>query len=84
VALLLEYTAPVLVVAWLWASTVAAPATSRWSVAIAIAGIMLVLDVFSGAHSNLVGIAWASAARICAAVLRDVDEVSADGSRKEA
>src|SRR5258705_5706267 len=84
VALLLEYTAPVLVVAWLWASTRRRPSNLTLAgVAIAIAGIMLVLDVFSGAHINLVGIAWASAAAICAACYFVMsDEVSADGSEE--
>jgi drug/metabolite transporter (DMT)-like permease len=82
VALLLEYTAPVLVVAWLWATTRRRPSNLTLAgVAIAIAGIMLVLDVFSGAHINLVGIAWASAAAICAACYFVMsDEVSADGT----
>jgi drug/metabolite transporter (DMT)-like permease len=84
VALLLEYTAPVLVVAWLWASTRHRPSNLTLAgVAIAIAGIMLVLDVFSGAHINLVGIAWASAAAICAACYFVMsDEVSADGTEE--
>src|SRR5882757_7361955 len=84
VALLLEYTAPVLVVAWLWATTRRRPSNLTLAgVAIAIAGIMLVLDVFSGAHINLVGIAWASAAAICAACYFVMsDEVSADGTEE--
>ena len=82
VALLLEYTAPVLVVAWLWARTRRRPSNLTLAgVAIAIAGITLVLDVFSGAHINLVGIGWAAAAAICAACYFVMsDEVSADGS----
>ncbi|MDT5067475.1 MAG: hypothetical protein QOK02_3630 [Mycobacterium sp.] len=82
VALLLEYTAPILVVAWLWATTRRRPSNlTLTGVAIAIGGIMLVLDVFSGAHINLVGIAWASAAAICAACYFVMsDEVSADAS----
>jgi drug/metabolite transporter (DMT)-like permease len=84
VALLLEYTAPVLVVAWLWVTTRRRPSNLTLAgVAIAIAGIMLVLDVFSGAHINLVGIAWASAAAICAACYFVMsDEVSADGTEE--
>jgi hypothetical protein len=35
----------------------------------AIAGIMLVLNVFSGAHINLIGVGWALAAAVCAALL---------------
>ena len=84
VALLLEYTAPVLVVAWLWTTTRRRPSNLTLAgVVIAIAGIMLVLDVFSGAHINLVGIAWASAAAICAACYFVMsDKVSADGSEE--
>jgi drug/metabolite transporter (DMT)-like permease len=84
VALLLEYTAPVLVVAWLWTTTRRRPSNLTLAgVVIAIAGIMLVLDVFSGAHINLVGIAWASAAAICAACYFVMsDKVSADSTEE--
>ena len=84
VALLLEYTAPVLVVAWLWATTRRRPSNlTLTGVAIAVAGITLVLDVFAGAHINLVGIAWAAAAAICAACYFVMsDEVSADSSEE--
>ena len=68
VALLLEYTAPILVVGWLWATTRRRPSTlTLTGVALAIAGIMLVLNVFSGAHINLIGVGWALAAAVCAA-----------------
>jgi drug/metabolite transporter (DMT)-like permease len=50
-------------------------------VVIAIAGIVLVLDVFSGAQINAVGVAWALAAAVCAACYFMMsDEVTADGS----
>ena len=49
VALLLEYTAPILVVGWLWATTRRRPSNLTLAgVALAVAGIMLVLNVFSG------------------------------------
>lgn len=73
VALLLEYTAPVLVVAWLWATTRQAPtAMTLGGVALAIAGIMLVLGVvgpggLTSAQINLVGVAFGLAAAVCAA-----------------
>ena len=68
VALLLEYTAPILVVGWLWATTRRRPSSlTLTGVALAIAGIMLVLNVFSGAHINLIGVGWALAAAVCAA-----------------
>lgn len=82
VALLLEYTAPVLVVGWLWATTRRRPSNLTMAgVAVAVAGIMLVLNVFSGAHINLVGVGWGLAAAICAACYFMMsDEVTADGS----
>jgi drug/metabolite transporter (DMT)-like permease len=68
VALLLEYTAPILVVGWVWATTRRRPGRMTLTgVALAIAGIMLVLNVFSGAHINLIGVGWALAAAVCAA-----------------
>ena len=82
VALLLEYTAPVLVVAWLWGNTRRRPSNLTLAgVALAVAGIMLVLDVFSGAQINLVGVGWGLAAAVCAACYFVMsDEVTADGS----
>ena len=68
VALLLEFTAPVLVVGWLWATTRRRPSSLTLAgVSMAIAGIILVLNVFSGAHINLIGVAWGLAAAVCAA-----------------
>ncbi len=68
VALLLEYTAPVIVVGWLWATTRRRPShLTLAGVVLAVAGIMLVLNVFSGAHINVIGVGWALAAAICAA-----------------
>lgn len=82
VALLLEYTSPVLVVGWLWATTRRRPSNLTMAgVALAVAGIMLVLNVFSNAHLNLVGVGWGLAAAICAACYFMMsDEVTADGS----
>ena len=82
VALLLEYTAPILVVGWLWATTRRRPSILTLAgVASAVAGIMLVLNVFSGAHINLIGVGWALAAAVCAACYFVMsDQVAADGS----
>jgi drug/metabolite transporter (DMT)-like permease len=81
VALLLEYTAPILVVGWLWTTTRRRPSSlTLTGVALAVAGIMLVLNVFSGAHINLVGVGWALAAAVCAACYFLMsDRVGADG-----
>jgi drug/metabolite transporter (DMT)-like permease len=81
VALLLEYTAPVLVVAYLWVTTRRRPTNmTLGGVALAIVGIILVLDVFAGAHINATGVAWAMGAAVCAASYYMMsDEVSAAG-----
>jgi drug/metabolite transporter (DMT)-like permease len=73
VALLLEYTSPIVVVAWLWATTRRRPSTLTLAgAATAVAGIMLVLGVvgpggLAAAHINLVGVGWGLAAAVCAA-----------------
>jgi drug/metabolite transporter (DMT)-like permease len=82
VALLLEYTAPLLVVGWLWATTRQRPSNLTLAgAALAIVGIMLVLNVFASAHINLVGVGWALTAAVCAACYFMMsDEVSAEGA----
>ncbi len=73
VALLLEYTAPILVVGWLWATTRRRPSTLTLSgVVLAIAGITAVLGLvgphgFSPVDFDLVGVAFGLAAAVCAA-----------------
>ncbi|MDQ2638214.1 MAG: EamA family transporter, partial [Actinomycetota bacterium] len=68
VALLLEYTAPILVVAWVWARSRRRPTNRTLAgVGLAFIGMMLVLNVFAGAHINLVGVGWGLAAAVCAA-----------------
>jgi drug/metabolite transporter (DMT)-like permease len=81
VALLLEYTAPIVVVGWLWAITRRRPSSlTLTGVALAVVGIMLVLNVFSGAHINLLGVGWGLAAAVCAACYFLMsDRVAADG-----
>lgn len=73
VALLLEYTAPLLVVGWLWVSTRRRPSQLTLAgVTLAVAGIVLVLGLvdssgFAAAQINVVGVAWGMAAAVCAA-----------------
>lgn len=73
VALLLEYTAPILVVGWLWATTRRRPTTlTLGGVALAVTGITAVLGLvgphgISGVDINLVGVGWGLAAAVCAA-----------------
>jgi len=86
VALLVEYSAPILVVGWVWVTTKKAPGRLTLAGAgLAIAGVTLVLDVFSpvtpSTHVDLVGVAWALGAAVCAACYFVMsDEVTADGS----
>lgn len=82
VALLLEYLSPVLVVGWLWATTRHRPSNLTLAgVAMAIGGIMLVLNVFAGSHVDVVGVFWALAAAVCAACYFVVsDRAAADGT----
>jgi drug/metabolite transporter (DMT)-like permease len=62
-ALLVEYTAPVLVLGWLWARHGQRPTGLTIAGAVtAIAGLVLVLDLLSGADISVVGIVWALAA----------------------
>lgn len=68
VALLLEYTAPVAVVMWMWLRHGHRP--TRLIVlgaVIAAAGLVLVLDVLSGAELSTVGVLWALGAMVGAA-----------------
>lgn len=72
VALLVEYTAPVAVVGWMWAVHHQRP--SRLTVlgaAIALCGLPLLLDLFGGSGSDrgvdAAGVAWALAAMVGAA-----------------
>ncbi len=68
VALLLEYTAPVAVVLWLWLRRGHRPAgLTVLGAAIAAGGLVLVLDVISGAELSTVGVLWALGAMVGAA-----------------
>src|SRR6478736_6243389 len=68
VALLLEYTAPVAVVVWLWLRHGHSPSgTTLLGAAIAAGGLVLVLDVVSGAELSAVGVLWALGAMVGAA-----------------
>ncbi|MGW4113269.1 EamA family transporter [Actinosynnema sp. NPDC004786] len=69
VALLVEYTAPVAVVAWLWLRRGQRP--TRLTVVGAVLGLLgltLVLDLVSGARADVVGVLWALGAMVGAAV----------------
>jgi drug/metabolite transporter (DMT)-like permease len=65
VALLIQYLAPVLLVAFVWLRTRRAPSRLvLWGSAVAIVGLVLVVDV-SGASFDLLGTLFALAAAVC-------------------
>ena len=64
-ALLIEYTAPAAVVLWLWLRHGQRPGpVTLVGAAVAAAGLVLVLDVVSGAQLSAVGVAWALGAMV--------------------
>jgi drug/metabolite transporter (DMT)-like permease len=68
-ALLIEYTAPATVVVWLWLRHGQRPgAFTLIGAAVAAVGLVLVLDVVSGVRLDTVGVVWALAAMVGAAV----------------
>ncbi len=68
VALLIEYTAPVAVIGWLWLRHAQRPGRRTLAgAAVAGVGLVLVLDVLSGASVSTAGVLWALAAMTGAA-----------------
>ncbi|MFD5226221.1 DMT family transporter [Microbacterium sp. NPDC058342] len=68
IALLIEYTAPVAVVLWLWLRRGERPTRrSILGAIIAFAGLVLMLDILTGARVDAGGILWALAAMVGAA-----------------
>lgn len=68
VALLIEYTAPVAVVVWLWLRHGHAPGPlTLIGAGVAAVGLFLVLDVLTGASLSVTGVLWALGAMIGAA-----------------
>jgi len=64
-ALMIEYTAPVVIVGWLWLRHGQRPTSLTLAGGVACAlGLLLVLDVLTGAELSLAGVAWATAAMV--------------------
>ncbi|MDQ4053172.1 MAG: DMT family transporter [Actinomycetota bacterium] len=64
-ALLIEYTAPAAVVVWLWLRQGQRPgAVTLLGAGLAAVGLVLVLDVVSGASVNVPGVLWSLAAMV--------------------
>jgi drug/metabolite transporter (DMT)-like permease len=69
VALLIEYVAPVAVVGWLWLRQGQRPGRlTLLGGLLALAGLVLVLELLSGVRVSPVGVAWALAAMVSLAV----------------
>ncbi len=69
VALLIEYIAPVAVIVWMWLRHGHRPGLlTLGGAALASGGLVLVLDLLSGADLSLVGVGWALLAMVGAAV----------------
>jgi drug/metabolite transporter (DMT)-like permease len=69
VALLIEYTAPVAVIGWLWLRHAQRPGwLTALGAALGAIGLVLVLDLVSGAEVSTVGTVWALTAMVGAAV----------------
>lgn len=80
VALLLEYSGVVLVVAWTWARTRRPPArTTLVGVVVCVLGLVLVLDVVRGVRVDPVGVAWGLLAAVGLAVYFVVAARTDDG-----
>lgn len=68
IALLIEYTAPVAVLLWLWLRRGERPTRrSILGAAIAFVGLVLMLDIVTGAQVDVVGVLWALGAMVGAA-----------------
>ncbi|WP_278261483.1 DMT family transporter [Nocardia sp. AG03] len=67
-ALLIEFTAPIAVVGWLWVRYRQRPGAATVTGAmLGVAGLLLVLEVMSGLSVQAVGVAWALASMVGAA-----------------
>jgi drug/metabolite transporter (DMT)-like permease len=78
VALLIQYLAPVMLVAFVWLRTRRAPsALVLWGSAVAILGLVLVVDI-SGASFDLLGTLFALAAAVCVCAYFVISERAGD------
>ncbi|WP_433507224.1 EamA family transporter [Pseudonocardia halophobica] len=68
IALLLEYLGPVLVIAWVWVVRRQPPSRRTLAgAAVAIAGLLLVVQIWSGTAVPPAGLAWGMVAAVCQA-----------------
>ncbi|GAA4361289.1 EamA family transporter [Angustibacter luteus] len=79
-ALLIEYTAPAAVVVWLWLRHGQRPGpVTLVGAGLAALGLVLVLDLLSGADLNVAGVLWALAAMVGAAAYFVISADEANG-----
>ncbi|MCM6775037.1 DMT family transporter [Nocardia sp. CDC159] len=79
-ALLIEYTAPIAVIAWLWLTRGQRPSRATiFGGLLGIAGLFLVLNLRSGIGANWIGIVWALAAMLGAATYFVLSARGGDG-----
>jgi drug/metabolite transporter (DMT)-like permease len=68
IALLLEYTGPILVIAWVWVVRRQPPSRrTLLGAAVALIGLSLVVQVWTGVELRWEGLAWGFAAAVCQA-----------------
>lgn len=80
VALMLEYLGPILVVGWLWLVRGQRPRPLTVAgIAVALAGLLLVLDVLGDLHLSTAGVLWGLAAAVGLAVFFVVGADDASG-----
>lgn len=68
VALLLEYLAPVLLVAWTWARSGRPGYKTMGGTGLSVVGLVLVLDVGGAVDVSLIGVVWGLGAAVCLSV----------------
>lgn len=67
-AILIEFTSPAAVIAWLWVRRGERPSrTTLTGAAVCLVGLVLVLDLIAGPALNLIGVGWALLAMVGAA-----------------
>jgi drug/metabolite transporter (DMT)-like permease len=81
VALLLEYLAPVLLIGWRWVRSRTRPTNSVFiGAGIAMAGMVLVLDVIHGLTLNPIGVVYGLGAAVCLCAYFLLSEDSSSGA----